>query len=60
MIKSADLITAYFNQGSDFVLTALLAIDDEGIVLDYGASAEMNRKALVRRQADPHRRPTTG
>lgn len=46
IIKSADLITAYFNQGSDFVLTALLAIDDEGIVLDYGASTAMNRKAL--------------
>ena len=46
LIQSGDLITAYFNQASDFLLTALLAIDDDGIVLDFGASREMNGKAL--------------
>lgn len=47
LIKSADLITAYFDDGNDFLLTAVLAVDDDGIVLDYGASDEMNRKALA-------------
>lgn len=45
--KSGDLITAYFNSGNDFLLTALLEVDDHGMVLDYGASAAMNRKALA-------------
>jgi c-di-GMP-binding flagellar brake protein YcgR len=45
MMKSGDLITAYFNEGNDFLLTALLEVDDAGLMLDYGASAEMNRKA---------------
>jgi len=50
LTKSADLITAYFNEGNDFLLTALLAVDDADIVLDYGASEEMNRKALIARK----------
>ena len=47
LLHGANLITAYFNEGSDFLLTALLAVDDEGIVLDYGGSAEANRRALA-------------
>lgn len=50
LIKATDLITAYFNEGSDFLLTALLAVDDAGIVLDYGASEAMNRKLLAARK----------
>jgi flagellar brake protein len=46
LIRSGELITAYFDEGCDFLLTALLAVDDGGLVLDYGASAAMNRKAL--------------
>jgi c-di-GMP-binding flagellar brake protein YcgR len=48
--KATDLITAYFNEGNDFLLTTLLDVDDAGIVLDYGASDEMNRKALAARK----------
>jgi c-di-GMP-binding flagellar brake protein YcgR len=42
------LITVYFNQGSDFLLTTLLAVEGEdALVFDPGSSAEMNRKALA-------------
>jgi c-di-GMP-binding flagellar brake protein YcgR len=50
LTRATDLITAYFNGGDDFLLTALLAVDDKGIVLDYGASDETNRKALAARK----------
>ncbi len=46
LIRSGDLITAYFDEGNDFLLTALLEVDEDGLTLDYGASEEMNRKAL--------------
>ncbi len=42
------LITVYFNQGSDFLLTSLVDVVGEGaLLLDPGGSAEMNRKALA-------------
>lgn len=47
LAKAGDLITAYFNEGNDFLLTSLLQVDEDGLILDLGASAEMNRKALV-------------
>jgi c-di-GMP-binding flagellar brake protein YcgR len=47
MVKSGDLITAFFNQGTEFLLTALLRVDEASVVLDYGASAEMNRKVCL-------------
>jgi c-di-GMP-binding flagellar brake protein YcgR len=47
LVQGANLITAYFNEGSDYLLTALLAVDDDRIVLDYGGSAEINRRALA-------------
>ncbi|WIM06716.1 MAG: flagellar brake protein [Candidatus Nitricoxidivorans perseverans] len=47
LIASGDRVTVYFNEGKDFLLTALIAIDDDGIVLDYGSGAEMNRRALA-------------
>lgn len=39
-------ITIYFNEGRDFLLTTLVAIEEDAIVLDYGSDAAMNRKAL--------------
>lgn len=41
------MLTAYFNEGNDFLLTTLLALDDDEIVFECGASDEMNRKALT-------------
>jgi len=49
MRDKATLITVYFNQGNDFLLTSLLTIAEDGasMLLDPGSSAEMNRKALA-------------
>ena len=43
------LITVYFNQGNDFLLTTLLSVSADGgaMLLDHGSNAEMNRKALA-------------
>ena len=48
MAESGVLITVYFNQGNDFLLTSLLDIAADGstLVLDVGSNAEMNRRAL--------------
>jgi c-di-GMP-binding flagellar brake protein YcgR len=47
LLKSRDLITAYFNDGNESFLTALLDVDDSSIVLDCGASSEVNGRALA-------------
>lgn len=39
-------ITVFFNEGKDMLLTTLAAVADDHLVLDYGPSSEMNRKAL--------------
>lgn len=39
-------ITVYFNEGKHFLLTTLLVVDEATIILDYGSSEDMNRKAL--------------
>jgi len=44
---STDHITVYFNEGKDFLLTAIVQLDDEGLTLDYGANEETNRQALA-------------
>ena len=47
--ESGSLITIYFNQGNDFLLTSLLEIAEDGstLVLDVGSNSEMNRRALL-------------
>jgi c-di-GMP-binding flagellar brake protein YcgR len=45
--KKGSLISVYFNQGNDFLLTSVLAVDDSGITLDLGSDAQTNRKALA-------------
>ncbi len=49
MAEKGSLITVYFNQGNDFLLTTLLTITDDGawMLLDPGSNEEMNRKALA-------------
>lgn len=44
--RRKSLITVYFNEGTDFLLTAVLAVDEKGMVLDYGPNEDMNQKAL--------------
>jgi len=48
MRDQGSLITFYFNQGYDFLLTSLVDISADGktMVFDYGSNMEMNRKAL--------------
>lgn len=46
MLQDGSRITVYFNEGRDFLLTTLVAVDEESLTLDYGSSGEMNRKAL--------------
>ncbi len=49
MREKGSLLTVYFNQGNDFLLTSLLAVtaDGAGMLLDPGSNAESNRKALA-------------
>jgi c-di-GMP-binding flagellar brake protein YcgR len=47
MRDKGDLITVYFNQGTDFLLTTLLDVDEGGILLDPGSNADMNSRALA-------------
>lgn len=39
-------ITVFFNEGKDMLLTTLAEVADDHLILDYGPSSEMNRKAL--------------
>lgn len=45
MVAQTSRLTVYFNQGKDFLLTAAVAVNENGLVLDYGSSMEMNRRA---------------
>lgn len=48
LMKSATPITAYFNKGREFVVTAVLYVSAERrhVILDSGASAEANARML--------------
>lgn len=48
IMKSGALVTAYFGQGKDFVVTAFLAVDaDAGsMIIDSGSNAVMNERLL--------------
>lgn len=52
LMKSATPITAYFNKGREFVVTAVLNVSAERsqVILDSGASAEANARMLEDRQ----------
>ena len=39
-------ITMFFNEGRDMVLTSLVSYDENGMVLDFGPSNDLNRRAL--------------
>lgn len=45
LMTTVDRITVYFNDGKDFLLTTVIAVDDDGVTLDYGSNAEMNERA---------------
>ncbi|GAB4174373.1 MAG: hypothetical protein OHK0026_14310 [Rhodocyclaceae bacterium] len=47
LIEGRDLVTAYFDQGDDFLLTSLLALDAGALIVDCSASREVNTRALA-------------
>lgn len=51
LLHAVSQITVFFNEGQDMLLTTLVAVDDRHVVLDYGASSEINRKVVA---ADKH------
>ena len=46
MVEQISQVTMFFNEGMDMVLTSIVSYNDNGIILEYGASPETNRKAL--------------
>jgi c-di-GMP-binding flagellar brake protein YcgR len=48
LMKSGALVTAYFNAGRDFVVTAVLSVEPERgfVILDSGANRELNDRLL--------------
>lgn len=46
LVEHVSQITMMFNEGRNMVLTSLVSCGDDGLVLEFGASMEMNRKAL--------------
>lgn len=45
LVEQVSQVTMMFNEGRDMVLTSLVSCDDSGLILDFGASKEMNRLA---------------
>lgn len=44
-----EFVTAYFNQGNDFILTSLLDVDGDtgSLIFDFGANEALNQRALA-------------
>lgn len=49
VMRQTGLVTAYFNQGKDFLLTSIVDVDADRqrLIVDCGADAETNKRALV-------------
>lgn len=47
LIQQGSLMTMHFNQGQDFLLTSVLALDDTTLILDAGSNATGNARALA-------------
>lgn len=39
-----ELVTAYFNQGNDFILTSIIEVDSDSLILDYGTNEALNQR----------------
>jgi flagellar brake protein len=48
VMKSGALVTAYFGEGKDFIVTAILAIDPDAdsIIIDSGSNTVLNERLL--------------
>lgn len=47
VIDDRDPVTAYFNDGDDFLVTILLDADERRVILDCGGNEQINRRALA-------------
>jgi c-di-GMP-binding flagellar brake protein YcgR len=49
VMQKKELVTAYFNEGNDFFVTTILAVESEGdyLLLDRGPNESTNNKALL-------------
>ncbi len=45
LIEQMAQVTLFFNEGKDLLPTALIAVDQDGLVLDYGPSPDVNQRA---------------
>lgn len=45
LLDAVSQVTIFFNEGKEMLLTTLVALEDDAVVLDFGASSETNRKA---------------
>lgn len=52
LARTPQLVTAYFNEGEDFILTSILQLDGENqrLVLDYGPDDVYNQRLLDARR----------
>lgn len=48
IMQRNTLVTVYFDQGNNFILTSILAIDPENnqMIIDYGIDEKLNQRAL--------------
>lgn len=42
-----ELVTAYFNQGNDFILTSIIEVNNDSLILDYSTSEILNQRAAA-------------
>lgn len=46
LVEHVSQVTVFFNEGKDMLLTTVVAVEEDALVLDYGASSEINRKVV--------------
>ncbi len=53
LARDHQLISAYFDNGREFLLTSVLAVEEGTgrVILDYGPDEQINRRLLAQRQA---------
>lgn len=42
-----ELVTAYFNQGNDFILTSIIDVGNQSLILDYGTNELLNQRVAA-------------
>ncbi len=53
LVRNTQLVTVYFNEGRDFILTTVLEVDGDKnyVVLDYGPGEALNQRLLAANRA---------